>query len=247
MGRFYKALQREEFETQGFDESGQSGGARLLDLAPVKPPALSLASEVAQEDSISHLTRQLSALSVAQGKFCIHVTGCRSGDGASTVSAAIAIELSQRLGLNTILVDGHLRRPSLHRLLLSADAAGTERPGRLNKRIVPTGWSRLDLVVGAGAGGIRDLRAEFDAARERYSAAVIDLGVAQLDPAVLGLVQNCDPVLLVVRAGHTARGDLRSTMRLLTTANLTAAGVILNATRDSSASGVVRRLFGKGA
>ena len=44
------------------------------------------------------------------------VTGCRPGDGASTVAMGLALDLSQRLGLRTLLVDAHLRKPELHKM-----------------------------------------------------------------------------------------------------------------------------------
>ncbi len=44
------------------------------------------------------------------------VTGCRPGDGASTIAMGLALDLSQRLGLRTLLVDAHLRRPGLHKM-----------------------------------------------------------------------------------------------------------------------------------
>ncbi len=44
------------------------------------------------------------------------VTGCRPGDGASTVAMGLALDLSQRMGLRTLLVDAHLRKPELHKM-----------------------------------------------------------------------------------------------------------------------------------
>jgi capsular exopolysaccharide synthesis family protein len=66
------------------------------------------------------------------------VTSSRPGEGKSTTSLAIAQNFA-RLGLRTLIVDGDLRKPSLHKNL------GVDNPSGFSSLL--TGGARLDEVV----------------------------------------------------------------------------------------------------
>lgn len=245
MARFNKASQRMEADLHGPGETPKSSRSSPP-IAAVKGTALSsVPTELAHDEAINSLTEQLSALTLSRERVCVHVVGCRVGDGASAVAAAIAFDLSQRLGLNTILVDGHLRHPSLHHLLLRADAGSAYRSGELLKRVLSTGWPRLDLAVATGVTHSSELIAEFNALLADYAIAVVDLGVARLDPTVLSFAKPGDPILLVVRQGHTERRDLITAISILAATGQSAVGVVFNAAR-SSIPRAIRRILGMG-
>ena len=226
------------------DESMQTRGARAVNLQRANATVLvSLPGELASDGAINRVSEQLSGLIAARDRLCVHVAGCRPGDGASTVAAAIALDLSQRLRLETLLVDGYLRHPSLRRLLLRGDGARAHQSSEQPRRVLPTGWRGLDLAVATGTETITELTADFDSLRDGYRAAVVDLGVPRLDPAVLGFVRSDDPIILVVRSGHTARSDLATTIRMLGAADLPVAAVILNAVKSFSVTEPIRRML----
>jgi len=174
------------------------------------------------------------------------VTGCRPGDGVSTVATAIAIDISQRLGLRTVLVDAHLRHPSLHRLF--------QHPGRRTPELVLDGalqirateWPRLELVTCcvSNPDSQPQLFVEFEMLLSAYPAVIVDLGVTRLDARMLPLARPSDPILMVVRQGHTERRELATTASALRTASRAPAGVILNDATDPVAK-PIRRLLGR--
>jgi Mrp family chromosome partitioning ATPase len=198
---------------------------------------------IARDEAIRRLSERLAPLAVVENSVRLVVGGCRPKDGASTVATAMAIDLSQRLALATVLVDAHLRHPSLHRFFVRPDRKPPELILNGSLQIRPTGWPRLDLAscsLTPGDTSRKRLLDEFENLLGGYQAAVIDIGVSRLDARMLPLARPTDPILLVVRYGHTERQELATTAAALRAANRAVAGVILNA-----ATGQVAKPFGK--
>ena len=254
MSKYYEALTRPQSPPQPYQAedrdrddipalSGNNGAAHSL----VPLPTLEhVPAAVARASAIRNLTERLAPLAVLERSTRLLVTGCRPGDGASTVATAIAIDISQRLGLRTMLVDAHLRHPTLHRLF--------QHPGRRTPELVLDGalqirateWPRLELVTCclSNPDSQRQLFDEFETLLATYPAVIIDLGVTRLDARMLPLARPADPILMVVRQGHTERRELATTASALRTASRTPAGVILNDATDPVAK-PLRRLLGK--
>ena len=254
MSKYYEALTRPQSPPQPYEVedrdrddipvmSGNNGAAHSL----VPLPTLEhVPAAVARASAIRNLTERLAPLAVLERSTRLLVTGCRPGDGASTVATAIAIDISQRLGLRTMLVDAHLRHPTLHRLF--------QHPGRRTPELVLDGalqirateWPRLELVTCclSNPDSQRQLFDEFETLLATYPAVIIDLGVTRLDARMLPLARPADPILMVVRQGHTERRELATTASALRTASRTPAGVILNDATDPVAK-PLRRLLGK--
>jgi Mrp family chromosome partitioning ATPase len=207
-------------------------------LVPVPAPQ-EITGVIASSPSIRQLSERL-APSASVDKSCrLAIGGCRQQDGASSVAAAIAFDLSQRLSINTVLVDANLRNPSLHRLLAPGDRRNSQMllDGALQVR--NTGWRRLSLVSCAlqNDDGLRDqMIAKLETLLSTFSAVVIDLGVTRLDARMLPLVRPTDPILLVVRSGQTERQELVTTTAALRAADRTVAGVILNGATSTVAN-----------
>jgi Mrp family chromosome partitioning ATPase len=254
MSKYYEALSRPQSPPQPYEVedrdrddipvlSGNNGAAHSL----VPLPTLEhVPAAVARASAIRNLTERLAPLAVLERSTRLLVTGCRPGDGASTVATAIAIDISQRLGLRTMLVDAHLRHPTLHRLF--------QHPGRRTPELVLDGalqirateWPRLELVTCclSNPDSQRQLFDEFETLLATYPAVIIDLGVTRLDARMLPLARPADPILMVVRQGYTERRELTTTASALRTASRTPAGVILNDATDPVAK-PLRRLLGK--
>lgn len=133
---------------------------------------------VSRSKAIRRLAEQLAPLAVIDHSVRLLVSGCRPGDGATTIASALAIDLSQRLGLRTICVDAHLRHPNLHRTFVPPGAAIAELVLDGSLQIRATEWPRLDLAtccpVSSDDERLQQL-ADFEGLLNRYQAAVIDL------------------------------------------------------------------------
>lgn len=227
MSKFFRALQR--------DAAVTSSPTERLNL-PVRTVKLALVSnvqavpaELARNEGLFHLAEQFSALASVSDASRLFVAGCNPGDGASSIAAALALNLSQRLGLVTALVDAHLQHPGLQNFFPRNDPGAGDRSGSLTRS---AGLPRLDLMVNTLGQAADHLIRDAETTLPRYKAAVIDLGVARLDPSLLRLVRPTDVVLLVARYGQTERRHLLSAARAFNAANHAAVGVIFNAVKN---------------
>ncbi|MGH7906470.1 MAG: tyrosine-protein kinase family protein [Candidatus Binataceae bacterium] len=251
MGKYYEALRRssprEEAREELPEQVREADDDPELEEAPRPSTALvplptlvNMPGTIAREGGIRRLTERLAPLSVVDRAVRLMVSGCRPGDGASTIAAALGIDLSQRLNLRTLLVDAHVRHPSLYRFFARPTHRSdtTELVLAEAAQIRPTAWPRLDLAscaVCETPGQRQSLFSELESIFARYSAVVVDLGVARLDARMLPLARPEDPILLVVRYGETERDELATTTAALRAANRSVAGVILNAAAASAA------------
>ncbi len=205
-------------------------------------PAMALADSA----GIKMIAERVAAVARLSGRARVLIAGCRIGDGASTVTGALALDLSSRLGIETLLVD-------------AGSGAGTGMSGGRPLRIKPGAVARLwtarcavnaeaartGLPASNGQADTDELVAELQTAAARYRAAVIDLGVVRLDARMLALAGPDDPVLIVARYGCTQRDELTSTAAILGLAKCRVGGVILNA-GESPATDRIARLLGLG-
>ncbi|MDO8432693.1 MAG: hypothetical protein Q7S58_09820 [Candidatus Binatus sp.] len=240
MSKFFGALQQRAASPPGSTER-LSGQVRTVRLSLV-PNIQAVAAELARDEGLYHLAEQFSALASVTDGSRLFVAGCNPGDGASSVAAAIALDLSQRLGLPTALVDAHLQHPGLQNVFPRNDTAISERSGSLIRN---TGLPRLDLMLNTLGQATEQLIQDVNATLPRYRAAVVDLGVARLDPSLLRLIRPADIVMLVARYGHTERRHLLGAVRAFTAANHPAIGVIFNAVQNPIPEWL-RRIIGIG-
>jgi Mrp family chromosome partitioning ATPase len=227
----------------GVREPALSGERRLAlndeqSTAVVPLPTLQgMPVTMARAEPIQRLTERLAPLAVVEKSMRIALSGCRHGDGASTLACAFALDLSQRLSVRTLLVDAHIRHPALHRMFPLPDYKPPELILNGALQIRSSGWPRLELASCCLDGTDKDRRElleHFENVLSHYSAVVIDLGVARLDTRMLPLARPADPILLVTRYGHTRRHELATTAAALRAANRAVAGVILNAAASTS-------------
>lgn len=167
----------------------------------------------------------------------IAVISSQPGEGKTIVSANVAIALAA-LGKRTVLVDGDLRRPQIHRVLgvsnrlgLSSVLQGTASlhealfPGSTeNLSILPAGPTFInahELIAGRISTLVEELKAQFD-------VVVIDT------PPILGFADGLniatasDTSLLVVRAGSTPREYVQLLIDQMHQVRADIAGIVLN-------------------
>jgi Mrp family chromosome partitioning ATPase len=208
--------------------------------------AQGLLDSMASSGSIRNLSEQLGAASAYNGPARILMTGCRPGDGVSTVAAAMALDLSQRLAARTVLVEGQSRVAAMHPLLGHPGAPALTTSAGTSIAVQGTGWPRLETArpeqMELGDHPARMLE-DMDELLARYRLAVIDLGVVRLDPRMLALARPNDPILVVARHLRTDRAEMIATVNLLRNTGHPVAGVILNGYK-SPLPAMVRRLIG---
>ena len=191
-----------------------------------------LPASLARQDAIRQLSERMAPTAAVDKSCRVAISGCRPGDGASSIAAALALDLSQRLSIRTILVDANLQSPSLHGVISPTERSVTQITLDGSLQLRSTGWPRLTLAT-CCVQGSDDQReaaiAELGAVLNSFPAAVIDLGVTRLDPRMLPLMRPSDPILLIVRYGETERKELATAAAALRGADRTVAGVILNA------------------
>lgn len=197
-----------------------------------EPLPYDLPAALARQDAIRQLSERMAPTAAVEKSCRVAIAGCRPRDGASSIAAALALDLSQRLSMRTILVDANLQCPSLHGMIPASDRGVTQITLDGSLQLRTTGWPKLTLATCCldGNDEQRDAAiAELGGVLNSFPAAVIDLGVARLDPRMLPLIRPTDPILLVVRYGQTERKELATTSAALRVADRTVAGVILNA------------------
>lgn len=217
-----------------------------MTLAPVAT-AQGLLDQIAASQSLRGLSEQLGAASAYNGPARILMTGCRPGDGVSTVAAAMALDMSQRLAARTVLVEGQPRVTQLvHPLFGRPGAPASATVASASIAVQGTQWPRLETArpeqMDLSEHPAR-LVEDLDELLMRYRLAVVDLGVVRLDPRMLALARPNDPILIVARHLHTDRSEMIATVNILRNTGHPVAGVILNAYK-SPLPALMRRLVG---
>jgi capsular exopolysaccharide synthesis family protein len=173
------------------------------------------------------------------------VTSSAPSEGKSTAAAHLAMAHAQQ-GRRTLLIDGDLRRPSIHRRFGIASTAGLSNvllsgtPWRsvlVRKEELPT----LDILpVGPPSRRAADLvGAELskllEDATSEYDLVVLDSPPLLGFPEPLQMAAAVDGVIVVAVAGRTNRKALRSAVNTLKRLRANIVGIVLNEVRvDSS-------------
>jgi capsular exopolysaccharide synthesis family protein len=171
------------------------------------------------------------------------ITSPNCGDGKSTTSSNLAI-CQAHAGRKMLLIDGDLRRPSIHSIFSLVREQGLSQI--LNKELTaeqaiqPTEIANLDvLTCGRDTSNPAELLSspslsEFlDEMRAKYDGIIIDAPPLLIvtDPWIISAV--VDGLILVVKVGEVRRQALEQTMEILKTLVTPALGVVINGiTRD---------------
>jgi succinoglycan biosynthesis transport protein ExoP len=217
-------------------------GLPLLASVPAATAASPVADLEAPKSDFSEAFQALRAtleLSTSRGMpATLLLTSTRPSEGKSTSAYAIARTFS-RQGRRTVLVDGDLRRPSLHKVLGLDNAVGLSN--LLTGREVEGAVRALDSAPGLSvvtSGPIPPDPAQLlqaDAVRSVLADLHRDFDLVVVDaPPVLGLADTLEwaaaveGVLFVVEAGSMHFGGVRASIKRLRDVRATMLGVILN-------------------
>lgn len=176
--------------------------------------------------------------SADSGSRCVLVTSAVPSEGKSVVAANLALGLAQ-LGARVLLVDGDMRRPSVHTLFDQAAEPGLSNvlvgKAQLEAAIRTTAVPELSLLP---AGRIPPNPVELvatsafaaflDRLKAKYDWVVVDSPpvMAVADAAVLGRASN--GVVFVVGAEMASRSTVTAAIERLTAARAHFMGAVLN-------------------
>jgi polysaccharide biosynthesis transport protein len=165
------------------------------------------------------------------------VISSRPEEGKTTLAMTLAMSMAA-LGRRTVLVDGDLRRPQVHRAFDISNRLGLssilQDHAKLDEAVVPGRIDRLSILP---AGPLSTNAREHIAARigevieelkSRFEIVVIDT------PPMLGFADGlnvasvADASLLVVRAGRTSRDCVQMVIDQLRQVRAQLAGIVLN-------------------
>ncbi|HEC24022.1 MAG TPA: polysaccharide biosynthesis tyrosine autokinase [Chloroflexi bacterium] len=178
----------------------------------------------------------------------IVVTSSSADEGKTTTAANLAIAMAQA-GRRVILVDGDLRRPSLHRIFEQENEAGVTTAlqmgngGSLREHMVSTGVENL-LLMTSGPLPLNPadlLQSQRMDALIRKLETLADLVIFD-SPPILDtadaaiLAHGCDAALLVVHAGSTPASALKQASERIRQSGTAMVWLVLNRVRDLTQS-----------
>ncbi len=170
----------------------------------------------------------------------IMVTSARPQEGKTTTSINTSIVLAQK-GVRVLLIDGDLRRPSVHKTLGMGPRSGLSNvltgsatvqqtvvasPVLPNLFILPAGTPPPNPAELLASTNMRDLIMEL---RDQFDHIVIDTPPTLSVTDAVVLSPRADATILVIRSGQTTKQALRRARDILTQVNAHVAGVLLNA------------------
>ena len=171
---------------------------------------------------------------------CLVVSSPGRGDGKSVTTAGLGLALA-RSGRRVLLVNGDLRQPRLHELFNVDNSEGLADLlvegdlTHLMKMVRTTAVRGLSILPGGPAVG--ETMQLFDTAllspllsslRGQFDLVLIDTPPLLEAADARLLARHADGVILVVKSGHTDRGDLVAAQQRLASFGLPLSGVVVS-------------------
>ena len=172
----------------------------------------------------------------------IVVTSPSKGDGKSLTAANLALTMAQEFHERVLLIDADFRRPSVARLFGVTDAPGLTDVllggAELDSALISLGEQRL-TVLPAGRPtahptellGSTTMRRVLDTLRSRFDHILIDMPPVAPIADVHVVAPMADGLLMIVRAGVTAKPAIEAALEGLDTAKVL--GLVLNDAEES--------------
>jgi capsular exopolysaccharide synthesis family protein len=166
------------------------------------------------------------------------VTSASPSEGKSTIAIHLAVAHAQQRH-RTLIIDGDLRRPSIHKRFGMTGSAGLSDvlTGRAQWRDVlvrPEGIADLDVLpagtVSRRAADLigRGLQIILDEASREYDLIILDAPPLLGFPEPLQMAASADGVVIVARAGRTSRKGVASVIATLQRLRSHIVGIVLN-------------------
>jgi succinoglycan biosynthesis transport protein ExoP len=207
-------------------------------LADVAPLTLLPAPNSPAEEAFRALRINLMFSPQSRSARTFAVTSAFPQEGKSITASSLATAFAQQ-GVRTLLVDADLRRPRLHMIFdmvqspgLSGVLDGTVKIGEAMR---PTSVDNL-YVLTSGSPAVRPaellagdrMRTLLRELPDHIDLLIVDTPPLLAAPEAAVLAAEADAVLLVVRAGRTARGAVKQAVEQLATVGAQVVGAVLN-------------------
>lgn len=205
-------------------------------------------------EAVRAVAANLRFVSVDDPADVIIVTSAGSGDGKTSVTAALGLTMAAA-NHRTLIVDADLRNPSLANLLGVEGAVGLTsvlvHDVTLAEAVQPWGHENLWVLTGGTMSpnpgqliSSGHLTETINAAREQFDTVIIDTPPVGPVSDALWLAPATDGVILVARAGRTPIRALKEAYEALTTTRAPLLGVILNGSATRRDSGYHGKPYG---
>ncbi len=192
-------------------------------------------------EAVRAVTANLRFVSVGQNPQVILVTSARSGDGKTSMSAALALTIAEA-GRRTLVIDADLRHPSLAGALGIESGVGLTtlllNDCTMEEAVQTWGHPLLDVMASGtpspNPGQIASaglLNQTIQQARERYDAVIIDTPPVLAVSDAVWIAPQTDGVMFVMRAGRTRVSSLKAAIDAVSATQVMVLGVVLNGTR----------------
>jgi len=175
------------------------------------------------------------------------ITSASPGEGKSTIAAQLALAHSSQQ-LKTLLIDGDLRRPSVHKRFSVSGVVGLSSvlisgmPWR-DAVLVPAGMTHLHILpAGPPSQRATDLIGGRLSQFLEEAAAEYDLVVLDAPPLLgfaepLAMASAVDGVVVVTRAGQTPRKAVSIVLAMLARMRANTLGIVLNEVHHDTGDG----------
>ncbi len=213
--------------------SKESGGAELVTLG-----ALGDRNASGYDEAVRTLRNSILLTDFDRRLRSVLVTSASPSEGKSTVAAHLAAAHAEQHH-KTLLIDGDLRRPSLHKFFQLNTTLGLSNilVSALPWREAVSSPETLDDldVISAGPPSRRaaDLIGKMlpqilEEASMHYDLIILDAPPLLGFPEPLQMAANVDGVVIVTRAGHTSRKAVSSVLTTLKRLRANVIGLVLN-------------------
>ena len=191
-----------------------------------------------QVESLRTLRSQIMKLWFSEGNKTLAVVSVNEGEGASNLTANLAILLSQ-LGQRTLLVDANLRSPQQHKLFQLAEKRGLSDivAGRNDLNLISNVEAFPNLSI-LGAGTLppnpqellnRATFVEFmNQALSKYDLILFDTSPAAVSADSQAIVAICGGALLVSKLNQTRLSDLAEVKAQISVTGARIVGAVIN-------------------
>ncbi|MCE9551868.1 MAG: polysaccharide biosynthesis tyrosine autokinase [Planctomycetes bacterium] len=160
------------------------------------------------DESVDGIRAMLLHSVGGDAKRVVLITSAKAGEGKTTISVSLAASLG-RCGRRTLLIDGDLRRPNVHRLLdmpLNKGLADVLRGEATVQEVIHPSRATGMWVMSAGHCDHTSLQSLtknilgqlFESLRSEFDSIIVDSGpvLAVVDPLLLG--QHCDGAIISI-------------------------------------------------
>jgi capsular exopolysaccharide synthesis family protein len=248
MGKIYEALEKAQRERE---RKGEKKPPLFVVLPPGERPSGGF--EVAAENEMVALSRNIDALLEASPRKVIQFIGPQGGEGASTVIRDFAMVSAARFGKSVLLLDADPRSPSQHLFFRLQPQFGWDeilrnkrtfrkaicRIGKTSLYVYPTPPGPASLPEALFSPGIKEF---WEAAKEKFDLVLIDSAPASASPDGIGLSRFVDGVILVLEAEKTRKPVAESLKNQILQNGGKILGMVFNNRRYHIPEFVYRRL-----